>query len=93
MKDDAVIIEGTILVATEDQLTSCGILYLKKGSIVKVARYVKDWHDDIKVFRNHEAEDDDNTHWLAKEKARLATNDEIIMWENDCYFINVINTI
>jgi hypothetical protein len=93
MKSEETVSKDTILVVTKDQMTSCGILYLKKGSIVKVARNVLDWYDEIKVFRNKEAEEDEKYHWLVKEDARLATDDEIIMWENDCYFINVKNTI
>lgn len=79
--------EGTILVLTDYQVSSCGIMYLRKGSIVKLAREKTDWKNTVKVYRNISNEQEDNYYFADLTKVREATVDEIRMWDNGIYFI------
>jgi hypothetical protein len=93
MKTGNIIQADTILVATDDQFTGCGIRYIKKDSIIKVARDNPEWRESVKVYRNADAEALDNYHVIDLENVREATLDEIRLWENEVYFINETNII
>lgn len=82
MKTGEIIEEGTILVAIEDQFSSCGILYIRKDSIIKTASTKSEWKDSVIVYRNKDAEACDNYHYIDIENVRKATDDEIILWED-----------
>jgi hypothetical protein len=79
--------KGTILVCISDQKTGCGILYVKVGSIIKVAEEKPEWWATIPIYRNQDAEKNDHTHSIEKEKVRLATAEEVEAWNNEIYFI------
>jgi UDP-N-acetylmuramoylalanine-D-glutamate ligase len=80
----------TVLVAIADQKTTCGILYVKKGSIVKCAANQKPHSDTVVIYRNKDAERDDQTHYVSADKLRLAEPHEVEAWANCIYFINDI---
>jgi hypothetical protein len=80
--------QGTILVATANQKTGCGILYVKSGSIIKVASDTPSYRSSIYIYRNKEAEEEDRTHVINEDKVRLATPEECEAWSNCIYFIS-----
>lgn len=93
MKTGEIIQEGTILVAIKDQITTCGIRYIRKDSIIKVVEDKPDWKDSVKVYRNKCAETSDNYHIISIYNVREAILDEIKLWENEIYFINQANIV
>lgn len=92
MKITAVVPKGTILVAIEDQTTFCGINYIRKGSIIKVAKNVEPWAAYVRVFRNKKAENENYYHNIDLENVREANELEIKMWDKEMYFIETVKT-
>jgi hypothetical protein len=80
--------KGTILVATANQKTGCGILYVKSGSIIKVAEDSPAHRSSVYIYRNQEAEKEDRTHVISKDKVCLATPEEREAWADCVYFIS-----
>lgn len=93
MKNPIEIEADTILVAIEDQNTTCGINYIKQGSVLKVAKFKPEWRDNVRVFRNAKAEEDYNWHSIDLDKVRLATKIEEEMWNKEMYFVESVKTI
>lgn len=87
MQSDEVIKAGTIIVATKTQSTGCGVKYIKKGSILEVARDKPNYNNDVRVFRNAEAKEEDDYHYIDITEAIMATAKEIEMWNKGIYFI------
>lgn len=87
MERDNVITEGTILVVTKRQTTGCGIVYLKKDSIVEVAHTTEIWNTGVKVYRNHTNRINDEYYFAYIRDVRMATDEEIKMWNDKVYFI------
>ena len=87
MKNPIEIEEGIILVATEDQKSTCGINYIKVGSIIKVARTKPEWKDTVRVFRNTLEEGEYDWYSIDLDKVRLANNIEEEMWNKEIYFV------
>lgn len=80
MKTNEKIAKGTILVCIQNQTTSCGIMYCKKGSIVKCAREPKSYHSSVSIYRNERDETKDKWLPVDKRKLRIANNEEIQMY-------------
>ena len=92
MKTGEYIDKGTILVAIATQSTSCGINYINKGSIIKVAKDKNIYGEIFHVYRNKKAEDDDIRHSIYIENVRLANEKEIDMWNKEIYFVETVKT-
>lgn len=90
MKIGELLTKGTIIVAEQPQSTSCGIRYIKAGSILKVAKDTYEFSDEVAVYRNKRAEQEYNWHIILLRKVRLATEEEVKMYNVDKYFVETV---
>lgn len=79
--------KGQIGVVTKLQSTGCGIKYLKKGSIVKIARDTQEFTTIVRVFRNPKEEFENNWHMCYIEDIRHAKEIEVAMYNKGQYFL------
>jgi len=79
--------KGQIGVVTKLQSTSCGIKYLKKGSIVKIARDTNEFTMYVRVFRNTKEESENDWYMCNIEDIRHAKEIEVDMYTNGIYFL------
>jgi hypothetical protein len=89
---DGFIKANTILVTVKDVRTSCGITYVREGSIIKVKSDSSEYKESVRIFRNQKAESDDNWHNVPKDSVRLAKEVEIRMWDKEIYFVTSVKT-
>lgn len=75
------------LVVLKSQSTGCGIVYLKRGSIVKMAENSTSHHDVVKVYRS-KPEYKTKTYYATLCECRIATAEEVEMFNNGNYFTN-----
>lgn len=93
MKNGEVIKEGTILVAKFAEYAICGRIVIKEKSILKVAFDCPSYRTYVKVFRNKKEEYDENYRIINRINIRIATFDEISMWNKGIYFVESIKNI
>jgi len=91
MQRDVKLSRGAILVVTDTQSTSCGIKYLRKGSIIELAEDKERFDHYLYVYRNHDEKGYDKEKAIGVDKVRLATPYEIEMWNNKIYFVELSN--
>jgi hypothetical protein len=82
--------KGTILICTSPQKTGCGILYVKRDSIIKAAEDSSDYYDWFEIYRNKREERLEKTHSMNISNIRLATKEETELWNNDENYINQV---
>lgn len=87
-----IISKGTILICTKQQTTTCGIVYLKKGSIVKCAKTTENYSKTVRVYRNKIAERENYWHSVSINKTRIAKANEVEMYNKEIYFLDTIKT-
>lgn len=78
---------GDHLVVVRSQSTGCGIVYLRKGSIVKMAENSTSHHNVVKVYRS-KPQYKTKTYYANLSECRLATPEECEMFNNANYFTN-----
>ena len=76
---------GTILVCISDQKTGCGILYVRRGSIVKAAHPEKQYSSWTEVYRNRGEEATGRRVDMYCKNYRVATYEESLMWSDGVY--------
>lgn len=79
--------KGQIGVVTKLQSTSCGIKYLKKGSIVKIASDTQEFTSYVRVFRNLKEQSENDWHMCDIEDIRHAEEIEVDMYTKGIYFL------
>ena len=82
---------GTMVVATNNQRTPCGRLYIKKGSILKVASDSKEYYNDVAVYRNITEDVNDEYFYIPKSNVEFATQEQIDMWNENVNYLTYTN--
>jgi hypothetical protein len=93
MKIGDIIKEGTILVAREDKMLACGVIIVRKGSIIKCAKETKEYSGRVRVYRNRREENSGNWKGIDLADVREAKTHEIEMWNKDIYYVESVNTV
>jgi hypothetical protein len=79
--------KGSILVCIETQSTSCGIKYVKMGSIIKCALDAEEYYDTVRIFRNEREMSLDNWKPIDREKLRFANPEEEELYYKGVYHL------
>jgi hypothetical protein len=83
-------VKGTILICTSPQKTGCGILYVKRDSIIKAAEESSDSWNWFEIYCNKREERAEKTHSMNISNVRLATAEEAELWDQDVHYINQV---
>lgn len=90
MKANIKIIAGTILVCIKTQSTGCGIKYCKKGSVVKCADNIPEYSETVTVFRNEREEKKNKWFPVNRDRLRLATPEESLLYVKGKHFLEEV---
>lgn len=82
--------KGAIVVAIKEEKTGCGIRYIRKNSILKMAEDIYENEEVSGIYRNRREELSHNIHYINTVKLRAATEKEDECYEKGIYYTDQV---